>query len=73
MYEEKILHLTETIELQKENECTNQNEVIQLKHNVQMSNNTITNLQEELMLNLTSISELQNKIEASRKDYLILL
>lgn len=72
MYEEKILHLTEKIELQKKNEYTIQNEVIQLKHNVQMSNNTITNLQEELKLNLTSIPELQNKIKVSRKDYLIL-
>ncbi|VVC25614.1 Hypothetical protein CINCED_3A025852 [Cinara cedri] len=67
-YEEKILQLNKELKLQKENEFTVKNEVIDLKQEVQNSNNTITNLQDELKLNLTLIPQLQNKIDNLNND-----
>lgn len=67
MQEEKLLDVTNKLELQKENENDAQNELIDLKQNVEMCNKVIINLNEELKANCIIIPELQSKIDVSKK------
>ncbi|XP_060840670.1 putative leucine-rich repeat-containing protein DDB_G0290503 isoform X2 [Rhopalosiphum padi] len=63
LQEERFIDITEKLVLQKEKDNKNQIEVIELKQEIEMSNKTITGLQEELKANYVLIPELQNKID----------
>lgn len=67
MQQEKLINLTQKLELQKENENNVQNELIDWKQEVEMHNKTIISLQEELKANCILIPELQSKIDVSKK------
>lgn len=68
MHEEKLLDMTKKLEFQNLNEKAVQNEIIDLKKEIEMSNKTIINLQEEVKANYILVPELQNKVDASRSD-----
>lgn len=63
--EEKLLESTKELEFLKKKENDIQNEVIDLKQEVEMSNKTIDNLQEEVKANYSLVPELQVKISVS--------
>jgi hypothetical protein len=65
MQGEKIIDLTETLKLQKEKENQFQNQIIELEQEVNESNNTIINLQDDLKSKLLLLPDLQHEIEVN--------
>lgn len=66
MQEKKLMDITQQLELQTEKENKFHSEILDLKKEIEMCNNTIINLQEEGKANNILIPELQNKIDVSK-------